>query len=112
VFLTYYTISAFVNKSVIRAAGGELSVTHGPFPWGGNHRLPIDDVRQVYCTEKSHRGKHGHRFSYAVNILRQDNTKLKFLPSVQEMDEALFIEQKLKEHLGLSDERVPGSLGA
>ena len=112
VFLTYYTISAFVNKTVIRAAGGELSVSHGPFPWGGNHRVPINDVRQVYCTETSHHGKHGHRYSYTVNVLRRDDTKLKLLSSIQELDEALFIEQKLRQHLGLSDERVPGSLAS
>ena len=33
--LTYFVICGFVNRTVVRIAGGELSVWHGPMPWPG-----------------------------------------------------------------------------
>lgn len=109
--LTYFTLSSFVNSTVIRARGGELVVSHGPLPWYGNHRLSTSEVRQVYCSENKHRRKHGGvSFSYNVNVLKRDNSKLELVSHLSELDEALFLEEKLRSHLGLSNERVPGSV--
>lgn len=110
--LTYYTIATFFNRTVIRSAGGEVSVRHGPLPWYGNQRVPTSDVRQVYCTEKMRHHKHGHSISYNVNLLRRDQSKATLLSHLSELDEALFIEQKLRECLGLEDEHVAGAIRA
>ncbi len=109
-FLTYFVISTFVNKTVIRVAEGELSVKHGPLPWGGNCRIATSDLKQVFCTEKRHRRKHGCGYTYCVEALKRDNSKLTLVSSLEELDQALFIEQQVEQHLKMRNERVPGEV--
>jgi hypothetical protein len=110
VFLTYFVISTFVNKTVIRVTAGELTVKHGPLPWGGNCQLPTCDLKQVFCTEKRHRKKHGCSFSYNVEALKSDGHQMTLVSSLQELNQALFIEQQVEQHLKIEDERVPGEV--
>jgi hypothetical protein len=111
--LTYFTIATFVNTTVIRLVGGELSVLHGPLPWYGNLRLRAADVRQVYCTENHQRRKNGgESVTFTVNLLRQDQSKAMLLSYLTDMEEALYVQQKLRESLGLGDEHVAGAIRA
>jgi hypothetical protein len=43
-------------------------------------------------------------------MLRSDRTKLKLLDNLQELDQAMFIEQQLEQHLNIADQRVPGEV--
>jgi hypothetical protein len=40
----------------------------------------------------------------------RDGTKLKLLSSLQDLDQALFVEQQIEQHLRIADERVPGEV--
>jgi len=108
--LTYGTLCGFLNKTWIRVSVGELSVRHGPLPTGGNRQLFTADLKQLFCTEKIIRGKHGPRYSYNVEALLQGGTKLKLLSNLQDLDQALFVEQQIEQHLRIADERVPGEV--
>jgi hypothetical protein len=108
--MTYFVAASFVNKTVIRVSGGVLTIRHGPIPWPGNHSIPTTDLSQLYCTETVIRGKHGCRSIYNVEMLRSDRTKLKLLDNLQELDQAMFIEQQLEQHLNIADQRVPGEV--
>ena len=108
--LTYYTICGLVNRTVIRVSGGELTVRHGPLPWPGNHNVFADDLKQLYCTEHIHRRNNSTSTSYRVNALLAGGKKLKLLSGLTEADQALFIEQRLEEHLRIVDRRVTGEI--
>ena len=108
--LMYFTICGFVNRTVICVSGGELTVRHGPLPWPGNRNVFADDLKQLYCTEHFHRGKNSTSTSYGVNALLAGDRKVKLLSGFTEADQALFIEQRLEEHLRIVDHRVPGEM--
>ena len=50
-------------------SGYAPSIWHGPLPWPGHRRLLTGDIRQLYCTETSHRRKHGCSFTFNVAAL-------------------------------------------
>jgi hypothetical protein len=104
--LVYAVLCMLLNKTVIRISSGELSVWNGPLPCGGNRRLFTSDVKQLFCSEKSHKGKHGMRHTYKVEVLKRDDSKVELVTGLEELDQALFIEQ----HLRIVDERVPGEV--
>jgi hypothetical protein len=110
VLLTYATIGGFVNRTVLRVAGGELAIWHGPLPWPGQRRLMTSDIRQLYCTQTSHRRKHGSSFTFNVAAQTSGGDKIDLLTGLDELDQALFIEQRVEQHLRIRDERVPGEV--
>lgn len=105
--LTYAVICGLVNKTVIKVSMGELTVRHGPIPCWGNHQVLTVDLKQLYCTETAHRTKNGSHTTYNVMVLRRDGTTLKLLTGLTELDQALFVEQQVEQHLRIPDERVP-----
>jgi hypothetical protein len=108
VFLTYFTLSTLVNKTVIRVTTGELIVQHGPLPWGGSRQLLTADLKQVFCTEQRHPRKRGCGRSYSVEALKRDGSKVTLVGSLEELDQAFFIEQQVEQHLKMQDEPVAG----
>jgi hypothetical protein len=106
--LTYFTIAGFLNRTVIQASDGLLTVRHGPVPWSGNHDIPTDDLDQLYCEERIHRGKNSTSTSYRLHAVLKDGRKLKLLDNVQEPDQALFIEQQLENHLRIPNREITG----
>lgn len=108
--LTYAVICMFLNRTEIRVIGGELTIWHGPVPCPGKCRIPTSDIKQLFVTEKTHHGKHGTRYSYDVNAMKQDDTKQKLIGNLQDVQQALFLEQKLEQHLEIVDQRVPGEV--
>lgn len=107
--LTYSVLATFFNRTIIRIAQGELSISHGPIPWLGNHRLSTFEIQQFYCTEKITNGRRRYSVSYDLNLMRADNTKLQLL-NLEELDQALYLEQKLEEFLRIADEKIPGEV--
>jgi hypothetical protein len=110
VFLTYFTICGFINRTVIRAGSGQLSVRHGPLPWPGNVSLFTNDVHQLYCTEDVHRGRNTTSVTYRLNLLTRDDRKIKLISGLNDADQGIFMEQKIEEHLGIKDRRVSGEM--
>lgn len=109
--LAYYTLCGFVNRTTVLVGSGDLSIAHGPLPWPGNRTIDAKDVRQLYCSERVHRGKNGSHTSYELNALTSDGRKLKLLSGLSEHDHALYFEQQLERHLGIRDQRVKGESG-
>lgn len=112
VALTYSTIAGFVNRTIVRISQGTLTVEHGPLPWTGNVSVAAADVDQVYCTEKA--GRRGERSSaastYIVNAVLKDGRSVKLVSVSLERKQALYIEQKLEEKLGIADQPVSGEI--
>jgi hypothetical protein len=102
--LTYSTIAGFFNRTVLRVSDAGLEVRHGPLPWYGNRRIAADDLTQLFCEEVV--GSKGSK-NYYLSALRGDGSKLRLL-TVPSPDQALFIEQRVEERLGIADAEVGG----
>jgi hypothetical protein len=109
--LGYVVLSLLLNKTTIAASSGRLSVKHGPVPWWGNVDLDSSDITQFFCKEKIHRSKNGPQYQYEIWAVQRDSTSKKVVGSGLDMDQALYIEQRLEKALGIQDRAVPGELG-
>ena len=108
--LTYYVIAGFVNKTDIRINPLKVSVLSYPMKWFGNKEVRVDDVKQLYTTEKITSNKNGTSVSYTVNIMTSMGKQLKLVSGLQSKDQGIFIEKKIEEVLGLADEPVSGEV--
>ncbi len=107
--LSYYTLAGFLNRTVISVDASLISIRHAPLPWWGNKDLPTLQVKQLYCKEKEHRGKHGRTYSYTVLAITQDHKRHELLSGLNNSDQALFIEQHIEKRLRLDDTPVEGA---
>ena len=109
--LTYSTVAGFVNTTTIEVGRGTLRVTHGPIPWKGNRELDASEIRQLYCEEQTGQTqKDGTSRTYALSAVLQDGRKLKLLSSLDELGQALYVEQQLERCLRIKDAPVPGEV--
>lgn len=108
--LTYATVCGFVNNTVIRVAGMTLSVRHGPLPWFGNRTLGTSELKQLYCTRTLRRNRRSVSERYALNAVLAQGQKVELLGHDLDEEQALFLEQRIEDHLGIRDERVPGQI--
>jgi len=108
--LTYWTIAGFLNRTTLRLDERNLSVRHGPLPWKGNHTIPREDIKQLYCEHEVSQGKNGPTHSYYLSAVLVDERKLRLgsMPA----DHAKYIEELFEERLGITDMRVSGEAGA
>ncbi|MCA9042172.1 MAG: hypothetical protein KDA65_17600 [Planctomycetaceae bacterium] len=108
--LTYFTIAAIFNRTTIMVGGHHMSIKHGPIPWKGTELNDTDDIDQLYCEEKMHRGKNSTSYTYEVKAKLHSGGEVKLLTGLQEIQEALYLEQKIEEFLGIEDRRVAGEV--
>jgi hypothetical protein len=112
VSLTYSTFAMFLNRTVVTVADGWLVVWHGPVPWNGHRRLPVEDVRAVFCDRSDLRTgwRNGQSAgeNYCVSAVLTDNRRVWLLTGLENLTTAKFYEDRLEEWLGLPPEPVPG----
>lgn len=108
--LTYFTIASLLNTTRIRVANGQLSVRHGPLPWLGSCDISVDDIEQIFCSEKTKHGENGSHTFYGVNAMLTDGRKIKLVSGLSEADQALYIEQTIEDHLHIPDRPVGGEM--
>ncbi|MDQ8186860.1 hypothetical protein [Pelagicoccus sp. SDUM812002] len=108
IFLIYYTIALFVNKTDIRIDTYNLSVNHYPLPWKGKLQIPVENVQQVYCKEKITRNKNNTSITYEVHCIDRNNKQKKLLSGLTDSSQAQFIEAEVEKILGVKDRPVSG----
>jgi hypothetical protein len=112
IYITYLAISGLLNKTVIKASPHEISIKVSPIAlWGENKTFSTKDLRQLYVVEEKIRGKNGYSYSYVLKAVdfQQKSTKLL---TVDNSEEAVFLENKLEEVCRISDEPVEGEWNA
>ncbi|QIF01413.1 hypothetical protein [Roseimicrobium sp. ORNL1] len=110
VAMAYFTLATLFNRTRISVESGLIRIRHSPIPWRGNQDLDTNGVDQLYCKEKRHNGKNGPHYTYEVWAVLRDNTSCKILSTSMNEDQALFIEQKLEQALGIKDRPVAGEI--
>lgn len=108
--ITYSTLAGFLNTTELTVNSTNLRIKHGPLPWWGNRLIPSAELKQVFCREVTHRNKNGVSYSYTVHIQRTNGTEQKILSGLAQVDQAVFIEQQLEQHLRITDVAVVGEV--
>lgn len=108
--LTYYVIAGFLNKTDITISALKIGVRSYPVKWFGNKEVRVDDIEQLYTTEKVTRNNNTTSVSYTVNVLTKMGKKVKLVSGLDEKEQGIFIEKKIEEILGIKDEKVAGEV--
>jgi hypothetical protein len=108
--VAYFTLALLLNSTRISAESGLIRIRHSPLPWRGNLDLDASNLDQLFCKEKVNRGKNGVHYTYEVWAVTRDGKSRKILGTSLEQDQALYIEQKLEQALGVKDRPVSGEV--
>lgn len=110
IYLSYFTLCQFVNKTNIEIDESYLTIRHSPVPWWrGNVEIPTPRIDQLYVKENKSEGKNGTSYSYALRARLIDDTDREIL-AVQGVENAqmLQIEEQLERFIGIADRPVKG----
>lgn len=113
VYLTYYTLCLFFNKTYIDADSQYLTVVHKPIPWWrGNRKIPTGQVKQLYVVEKKSSSKNGVSYTYELRAKLRDGSErdLIALDGASSQD-IQTIEEHLERFMGIEDAPVKGEYG-
>jgi hypothetical protein len=110
VWLTYYTLAGYVNKTYIRINYEKLSVRHSPLPYWGHKTILSRDIRQLYSKEKISRSSKNQTVTYEVHAMTQEGRSIKLVPYLETSEQALFVEQEIEKFLGIKDKPVRGEI--
>lgn len=123
--LFYRAMAGLFNKVTVIVGGGRLDIRYGPLPWPGK-TIGTSHIRQLYV--KKHRMyKHsrgvvssrrkqlnrppaGIYYTYQLRAIIGDVQDVQLLGALRSLDEGLYLEQAIEDHLGIADFLVPGSL--
>lgn len=109
IVLPYIAMACFLNTTTIEVASGELTVTHRPVPFPGNRRLRANDIRQLFCVERT--GRRGS-LTYNVMVRLTSDREVVLIQGLTTDREARFIEQRIESRLGLQNQPVSGELAS
>ncbi len=108
--ITYYVLAGLLNTTTVWVKMDTLGITHAPLPWGGDKELPAYEIEQIYCKERISNSNNGISRKYDVYAKMKDNARKKLLAGLDDMEQALYIEQTLERYLGIKDRPVAGEL--
>lgn len=110
IYLAYFAVTKFVNKTDIRIDLRELSVRHYPLWWPGGMTLATSEIQQIYCRERISYRRNGASASYQVFCMDRHHNERKLLSGLPEAEHALYIEHEIERTLGLDDKKVMGEI--
>ena len=104
-FLLYYTIAIWVNRTYITVNDKAIVVRHEPIPLPTCHNIILRLVKleNLYLKSQKTKTQHGTNTTYQLLARTSNNTDKKLL-NFTNIDEALFVEKTLKDYLNLKDE--------
>jgi hypothetical protein len=105
VWLTYLVFATFLNTTEVSAIDGDLVVVHRPLPWRRPRPLRSADIRQCFVRRHVSGGKTRARTYVLYAAL--DDAVVPLVSGLDEVDHALWLEERLERHLGLRHRPVP-----
>ena len=108
-WMFHTAISAIFNSTILKVYDGDLQSYQYPIPsWFSSRLYGIHEIDQVFVKENISKSSSGTRYSYSVHAQLIDNTEKVLLDDYfLTSEQALFVERKLEEHLGIIDKAIP-----
>lgn len=121
--LGYWALAGLLNRTVISAEQGVLTVRHGPLPWRGRLTLPRGEIEQVYGVDRRYwirpsasrdpaeqPQKPRPARSLDLHVLSSDGSDRAILKGLRSPEELLFLERRIEEALRIEDQVVSGEM--
>lgn len=105
-----YTISLFVNASVLHANTHALRVTHGPLPvpFHPKRHIPATDLDQLYVEEYVASRTNG-RPNIAFRLkaaLKNQNKHIRLMNGLKHPEQALYLEHEIEKFMGIENREI------
>lgn len=110
-FMVHLCLTGLFNRTTITVDRTAIEIRHGPIPAGGNVRLNVHEVEQLFCRGKTNTDSDGdttHHFS--LHAVLRDGLRRDLLINESDRDLVQFVEYMIEAHLGLEDRPVEGEL--
>ncbi|MAT14672.1 MAG: hypothetical protein CMJ46_05305 [Planctomyces sp.] len=108
--LAYYTVATLFNRTTIMVSPHHMLIKHGPIPWRGAELDDTKDIDQLFCQENIHRNKNSTSHTYDVKARLASGKEVKLLSRLENVQEAVFLEQQIERFLGIEDRRIAGEV--
>lgn len=110
-YITYTTIAGFVNRTTVELTHEALSIYFDPLPWPGEKKIPVSQIKQLYCKENRKTGKHGSvTYTYTLFAVTHEDRQVQVLSGLDTPELARYFEQQLESWMRIKDKRVVGEL--
>jgi hypothetical protein len=106
--ITYSALANLLNRTVLTVTRGTLRVKHSPLPWYPAPTIPTRDLEQLYVERAVSHTKNGTTVRWILRAVTREHTGLKVLPALDELSQALWLEQEIEDVLGIRDRPVAG----
>lgn len=101
--LAYFLVANWLNKTDIFVNKYLIEIRISPMPWRGNMQLDTADIKEFFVERHVAGSEKKRKVTFAV-LFRQNNDKTTNLVSgLESQDQALFIEKRIENYLGMSD---------
>lgn len=110
VSITYRALAGLLNRTTVTVESDVLRIRHFPLPWLPAPTIPVADLEQLYVSKKITRGKNGTSVGYEVRAVTREHAGRKLLGGLENIDQALWVEQEIELLLGIRDRRVAGEV--
>lgn len=103
VFLFYLLAAGWMNKTDIFVNKQLMEIKHSPVPWMGNKKLDATTLTQFYVHKSVATNDGRTTVTYEVHYLQKGQQSAKLIAGLAEREQAVFIEQKIENYLGIID---------
>ena len=105
----YGLLATFLNHTDILVAGSDLQIRVRPIPCTGNKTVQKSEITQLFVREKTDKDSYGRiTKSYEVHWIDARNRRRPLIGRLRN-HEALYLERRLEELLGIEDQPVSGA---
>jgi hypothetical protein len=108
--LTWYCLATLLNTTTLTVGRGWLRIRHGPLYWPGRVDVPTSSLDQLYARKRVSHSKNGTTVRFELHAVLKDGKNKKLLKGLDEIEQALWLEQELEAVLGIRDRAVAGEL--
>ena len=114
--VVYFSLAHVFNKTHIVVSRGMIEVRHRPLPWPGNKKLLFTELDQLYARKRIENcdienGPSYTTYVHEVRVICSEGEHVTLIKSLESNEEALYIEQKIEEYLGIKNVSVAGEAG-
>lgn len=108
-FVGYWALASFLNRTRVRVTADHLTVRHGPLPWPGARDLRSADVDQLYVAQRVQTNSDGKRsVSYELLATLRGGEEVTLMSGLSGTEQARAVEARVEAALGIADRPMPG----
>jgi len=112
---SYVGLAMVLNRSTVRVSRDALEIDHQPIWWPGGARFAVADLTQLFVVQRIERHGTGNdgRTTVKFQLCAIDRAGMRRkLVALDDLDQALYLEQRIERHLGIVDVEVAGAITA